>query len=105
VSISSALYEQLFCLEEFCQAFICLQFVLVNFWQKEFGSKAARKMLVKFIAGENVELPKVNLLFCSNLICILLVYDDNVLQRCHMMQHCALLPNALITPTNLSMND
>ncbi len=31
----------------FCAAFICLQFGFVIFWQKDFGTKAAHKMLVK----------------------------------------------------------
>jgi hypothetical protein len=31
----------------FCTAFMCLQFGFVIFWQKDFGAKAAHKMLVK----------------------------------------------------------
>jgi hypothetical protein len=31
----------------FCAAFMCLQFGFVIFWQKDFGTKAAHKMLVK----------------------------------------------------------
>ncbi len=31
----------------FCAAFVCLQFGFVIFWQKDFGTKAAHKMLVK----------------------------------------------------------
>ena len=31
----------------FCEAFMCLQFGFVIFWQKEIGAKAAHKMLVK----------------------------------------------------------
>jgi hypothetical protein len=34
-----------------CTAFICLQFVFVIFWQKDFGAKAAHKMLVKLTPG------------------------------------------------------
>jgi hypothetical protein len=30
-----------------CTAFKCLQFGFVNFWRKDFGTKAAHKMLVK----------------------------------------------------------
>ena len=30
-----------------CAAFMCLQFGFVIFWQKDFGAKAAHKMLVK----------------------------------------------------------
>jgi hypothetical protein len=31
----------------FCADFMCLQFGFVIFWQKDFGAKAAHKMLVK----------------------------------------------------------
>jgi len=31
----------------FYAAFMCLQFSFVIFWQKDFGAKAAHKMLVK----------------------------------------------------------
>jgi hypothetical protein len=47
VSISPIFYEQLFCAKVFCAAFMCLQFGFVTFWQKDFGAKAAPKMLVK----------------------------------------------------------
>jgi hypothetical protein len=30
-----------------CAPFMCLQFGFVIFWQKDFGTKAAHKMLVK----------------------------------------------------------
>jgi hypothetical protein len=30
---------------------MCLQFGFVNFWQKDFGAKAAHKMLVKLTPG------------------------------------------------------
>jgi hypothetical protein len=30
---------------------MCLQFGFVNFWQKDFGAKAAHKMLVKLTLG------------------------------------------------------
>jgi hypothetical protein len=30
---------------------MCLQFGFVTFWQKDFGAKAAHKMLVKFTPG------------------------------------------------------
>jgi len=46
VSISTTFYEQLFHSKVFCADFMCLQFRLVFFWQKEIGAKAARKMLV-----------------------------------------------------------
>ncbi len=47
VSISPIFYEQLFCMKVFCTAFMCLQFGFVIFWWKDFGIKAAHKMLVK----------------------------------------------------------
>jgi hypothetical protein len=47
VSISPIFYEQLFRIEVFCPAFMCLQFGFVIFWQKDFGAKVAHKMLVK----------------------------------------------------------
>jgi hypothetical protein len=47
VSISPIFYEQLFHTKDFCAAFTCLQFGFVIFWQKDFGAKAAHKMLVK----------------------------------------------------------
>jgi hypothetical protein len=30
----------------FCTAFICLKFGFIIFWQKDYGAKAAHKMLV-----------------------------------------------------------
>jgi hypothetical protein len=45
----------------FCTAFMCLQFGFVIFRQKDFGPKAAHKMLVKFtpaktyLAGFEIE--------------------------------------------------
>jgi hypothetical protein len=35
----------------FCAAFMCLQFGFVIFGQKNFGAKAAHKMLVKLTPG------------------------------------------------------
>jgi hypothetical protein len=35
----------------FCAAFLCLQFGFVIFWQKDFGTKAPHKMLVKLPPG------------------------------------------------------
>ncbi len=37
----------------FCTAFMCLQLAFVFFWQKDFGAKAAHKMLVKLTPGIN----------------------------------------------------
>jgi hypothetical protein len=48
VSISPIFYEQLFHMKVFCAAFMCLQFGFVIFCRKDFGTKAAHKML-----GEN----------------------------------------------------
>ncbi len=36
----------------FCAAFMCLQFGFVIFWQKDFGAKAALKILVKLTPGD-----------------------------------------------------
>jgi hypothetical protein len=47
VSISPIFYEQLSLYESFFTAFICLKFGFVISWQKNFGAKAAHKMLVK----------------------------------------------------------
>jgi hypothetical protein len=35
----------------FCTIVMCLQFGFVIFWRKDFGAKAARKMLVKMTLG------------------------------------------------------
>jgi len=51
VSISPTFYEQLFHMKVFCAAFMCLQFGFVIFWRKDFGAKAAHKMLVKLTPG------------------------------------------------------
>ncbi len=51
VSISPIFYEQLFHMKVFCATFMCLQFGFVIFWQKDFGKKAANKMLVKWTPG------------------------------------------------------
>jgi hypothetical protein len=59
VSISPIFYKQLFHMKVFCTAFMCLQFGFVIFWQKDFGAKAANKMLVKLtpvhVAGMTIE--------------------------------------------------
>ena len=52
MSISPTFYEQLFHTKVLCSAFMCLQFGFVIFWQKDFGAKAAHKMLVKLTPGE-----------------------------------------------------
>jgi hypothetical protein len=51
VSISPIFYEQLFHMKVFCAAFMWLKFGFVIFWQKDFGAKAAHRMLVKLIPG------------------------------------------------------
>ncbi len=59
MSIPPIFYGQLFRTKVFCVAFICLQFEFVFFWRKDFGAKAALKMLVKLTpgnrAGERME--------------------------------------------------
>jgi hypothetical protein len=52
VSISPIFYEQLFRTNIFCAAFMCLQLEFVIFWRKDFGAKAAHKMLVKLTPEE-----------------------------------------------------
>jgi hypothetical protein len=47
VSISPIFYEQIFCTKVFCTPFMCLQFGFVIFRRKDFGTKAANKMLEK----------------------------------------------------------
>jgi hypothetical protein len=54
VSISPIFHEQLLHMKVFCAAFMCLQFGFVIFWKKEFGAKAAHKMLVKLTPGVNL---------------------------------------------------
>ncbi len=51
LSISPIFYEQLFHTKVLCTAIMCLQFGFVIFWRKEFGAKAAHKMLVKLTPG------------------------------------------------------
>jgi hypothetical protein len=41
----------------FCAAIICLQIGFVIFWFKNFGAKAAHKMLVKLTPGCQLDLP------------------------------------------------
>jgi hypothetical protein len=41
---------------------MCLQFGFVIFWRKEFGAKAAHKMLVKLTPGINAINTEVHLL-------------------------------------------
>jgi hypothetical protein len=51
VSISPIFNEQLFHMKVFTAAFTCLQFGFAIFRQKDFGAKAAHKMLVKLTPG------------------------------------------------------
>jgi hypothetical protein len=51
VPISPIFYEQLFHMKVFCTAFMRLQLGFVIFWQNDFGTKAAHKMLVKMTPG------------------------------------------------------
>ncbi len=59
LSISPIFYEQLFHTKVLYAAFMCLQFGFLIFWQKDFGAKAAHKM-VKLTPGLNcISSPKV----------------------------------------------
>jgi hypothetical protein len=49
--ISPIFYEQLCRTKVFRTAFMCLQIGYVIFWRKDFGAKAANKMLVKLTPG------------------------------------------------------
>ncbi len=49
--ISPIFYEQLFHTKVLYAAFMCLQFGSLIFWRKDFGAKAAHKMLVKLTPG------------------------------------------------------
>jgi hypothetical protein len=53
VSISPIFYEQLFHMKVFCAAFTYLQFGFEIFWRKDFGTKAAHKMLVNLTPEES----------------------------------------------------
>jgi len=52
LSISPIFYEQLFHTIVLYAAFMCLQFGFLKFWQKDFGAKAAHKMLVTLTLDE-----------------------------------------------------
>ncbi len=52
VSISPIFYEHLFHMKVVWTAFMCLKFGFVIFLQKDFGAKAAHKMLVKLTPGK-----------------------------------------------------
>ncbi len=54
LSISPIFYKQLFHTKVLCAPFMCLQFGFVIFWQKDFGAKAAHKMLVKLTPGQGI---------------------------------------------------
>jgi hypothetical protein len=51
LSISKIFYEQLFHTKVLYAAFMCLQFGVLIFWRKDFGTKAGHKMLVKLTPG------------------------------------------------------
>ncbi len=77
VSISPICYEQLFCAKVFCTAFMCLQFGFVMFLRKDFGAKAAHKMLVK-LTPRSTNFKNCNAFFCNCLQYHLLqVYISN----------------------------
>jgi hypothetical protein len=64
LSISPIFYEQLFHTKFPCAPFMCLQFGFVIFWQKDFGAKAAHKMLVKLTPG----LPRYSIIYACKII-------------------------------------
>ncbi len=47
--ISPIFNDKLFNVKVLCAAFMCLQFGFVIFRQKDYGTKAAHKMVAKFI--------------------------------------------------------
>jgi len=47
ILISQTFYEHFLCTKVFGTAFLYLLFGFVDFWHKNIGAKAARKMLVK----------------------------------------------------------
>jgi hypothetical protein len=51
LSISPIFYKQFFHTKVLCSPFMCLPFGFVIFWRKDFGAKAAHKMLVKLTPG------------------------------------------------------
>ncbi len=54
MSISPILYEQLFHTKVFLCGIYALQFGFVIFWRKDFGAKAAHKMLAKLTSGHKI---------------------------------------------------
>jgi hypothetical protein len=60
VSISPIFYKQLFHTKALCAPFMYLQFGFVIFWQKDFGTKAAHKMLVKLTPGRQSRPEKIS---------------------------------------------
>jgi len=70
VSISTTFYERLFCTKVLGVDFLKLQLGFVIFWQKNIGTQAACKMLMKLTKGVNF----TNILlavFFTALICLL----------------------------------
>jgi hypothetical protein len=51
----------------FWEALMCLQFGFVIFWQKDFGAKAAHKMLVKLTPGGKKLCSLMSLMSCASL--------------------------------------
>jgi hypothetical protein len=58
-------YEQIFHTKVFCVPFMRIQFGFVIFWRKDFGTKAANKMLVKLTPANDgrVKMAKKSLSF------------------------------------------
>jgi hypothetical protein len=75
LSISPIFYKQLFHNKVLCTPFMCLQFGFVIFWPKDFGAKAAHKMLVKLTPGRK-DFPGTNTL---SLFCLFLSDEEKVL--------------------------
>jgi hypothetical protein len=62
VSISPIFYEQLFCTKVFAQLLCAYKLGFVNFWQKDFGTKVAHKMLMKLTPVSHVCIKQLLLL-------------------------------------------
>ncbi len=73
MSISPIFYEQLFRTKVFRAALMYLQFGFVIFWQKDFGAKAAHKMLVK-LTPEDIENVNLRFFHCFHLSAVFLKY-------------------------------
>jgi hypothetical protein len=57
---------------------MCLQFGIVIFWQKDFSSKAARKMLVELTLGANVIRLFTSVIYCHSMVIHKLYYKTKL---------------------------